>query len=207
MELQHINVKLFLDPSSNLDLWEVVPVFHGWIQAQNREELLIDVADYRHVPGGPGIVLIGHDADYSLDNSENRLGIRYNRKTILSGSNQYRLSQALGAALEASERLESDHRLKGQIRFGRREIKVFVNDRLLVPNVQSSYDSIESEIEKFFADLLNGLGFALHREDNPRNPFGLTVETSREFEVDRVLKKLGIQVSETISASAEGKII
>jgi len=206
MELQHINVKLFLDSSPNLDLWDIVPVFHSWIQAQSREELLIDVADYRHVPGGPGIVLIGHDADYSLDICENRLGIRYNRKTIVSGTNRDRLSQSLGMALKACEKLEADPRLNGQIRFGRREIKVFVNDRLLVPNLPSSYESVESEIKDFFADLLNGLGIAIHREEKPENFFGLTAKTSREFEVYGLLKKLGMQVSESVSSSSREKL-
>jgi hypothetical protein len=198
MELQHINVKLFLDPAPSLDLWEVVPVFHSWIQTQLWEELLIDVADYRHVPAGPGIVLVGHEADYCVDNGENRLGLRYNRKTKVSGTNQDRLCQALKAALMACERLEVDDRLEGQIRFGRSELKVFVNDRLLVPNVQSSYESIEPEINLFFEDLLNGKDFVLSRENNPKNLFGLTVKADRGFEIEELLKKLSGKVSKPI---------
>ena len=203
MELQHINVKLFLDSSPSLDLWGVVPVFHSWIQTQIWDELLIDVADYRHVPAGPGIVLVGHEADYSVDNSENRLGLRYNRKTKVDGTNPDRLCQALSAALKACERLEADDRLKGQIRFGRSELKVSVNDRLLVPNFQSSYESIEPEIKFFFADLLNGTDFVLSREDNPRNPFGLTVKAGREFEIEGLLKKLGVKASESTLKSSK----
>jgi hypothetical protein len=206
MELQHINVKLFLDPTPNLDLWEVVPVFHSWIQTQLWEELLIDVADYRHVPAGPGIVLVGHEADYSIDNSENRLGLRYNRKTKVSGTNPDRLCQALKAALMACERLEADDRLKGQVRFGRSELKVFVNDRLLVPNVQSSYESIEPEINFFFADLFNGKDFDLRREDNPRNSFGLTVKAGREFEIEELLKKLSGKVSKPVLNASREKL-
>jgi hypothetical protein len=206
MELQHINVKLFLDPAPSLNLWEVVPVFHSWIQTQLWEELLIDVADYRHVPAGPGIVLVGHEADYSVDNSENRLGLRYNRKTKVNGTNQDRLRQAFRAALMACERLEADDRLKGQIRFGRSELKVFVNDRLLVPNLPSSYESIEPEIKLFFADLLNESDFVLSREDNPRNLFGLTVKASREFEIEKLVKKISGKISEPILNSSREKI-
>ena len=49
-------------------------VFHQWIRDSVCPEMLIDVADYRHVPAGPGVMLIGHEANYSLDNRENRLG-------------------------------------------------------------------------------------------------------------------------------------
>ena len=43
------------------------------------------MADYRHVPEGPGVMLIGHQANYSVDNTDNRLGVRYNRKEPLEG--------------------------------------------------------------------------------------------------------------------------
>ena len=82
MELQHLNVKLLLENSQDLDLDAIVNIFHGWIQEQLCEELLLDVADYRHVHHGPGVVLIGHEADYAIDNTDGRWGIRYNRKAV-----------------------------------------------------------------------------------------------------------------------------
>ena len=56
MELQHVNVKLFLEKPKNVDLDALIPVFHAWVQDQVCEELLIDVADYRHLNGGPGVI-------------------------------------------------------------------------------------------------------------------------------------------------------
>ena len=82
------------------------------------DELLLDVADYRHVHEGPGVVLIGHQANYSVDNTDNRLGVRYNRKAPLDGTNQDRLTQATRAALTAFQRLEAESGLKGKLRFG-----------------------------------------------------------------------------------------
>src|SRR6266436_9799720 len=123
VDLQHINVKLLLSNAEELELDGVIPVFHSWIQAQVSEELLLDVADYRHVHGGPGIVLIGHEADYSLDNTDNRWGVRYNRKTAARGDNQERLKQAARAALLAGQRLQQDGRLK--LYFKGDEIEIF----------------------------------------------------------------------------------
>src|SRR5579872_1428900 len=80
MNLQHVNVKLVLDDPASVDLEPLIPIFHSWISERVFEELLLDVADYRHVPSGPGVVLIGHQANYSVDNMGNRLGVRYNRK-------------------------------------------------------------------------------------------------------------------------------
>ncbi|PYU19621.1 MAG: hypothetical protein DMG32_24145 [Acidobacteria bacterium] len=67
MHLEHVNVKLLVKSPEEVDLEPLIPVFHSWIQAQVFEELLLDVADYRHVPAGPGVVLIGHQANYSVE--------------------------------------------------------------------------------------------------------------------------------------------
>ena len=64
---------------------QLIPVFHRWIREQAMPELLIDVADYSHVPAGPGVMVIGHEANYSVDNRENRLGLLYNRRAALEG--------------------------------------------------------------------------------------------------------------------------
>jgi len=134
IELQHINVKLLLKESENLNLDWVIPVFHSWIQDQIFDELLLDVADYRHVKQGPGLMLIGHEADYSLDNTDGLLGIRYNRKAPLAGTNLDRLTQAARSALLACRRLESDARLNGGFQFNGQDVQLFINDRLLAPN-------------------------------------------------------------------------
>lgn len=48
------------------DLEPAITVFHRCIQRGWLEGRLIDVADYRHVPSGPGVMLVGHDVDYAL---------------------------------------------------------------------------------------------------------------------------------------------
>ncbi len=117
MELQHINVKLLLGPATEADLEPLIPIFHNWIQDRLCPELLLDIADYRHVHAGPGVVLIGHEANYSVDNTDDRLGVRYNRKGVLNGNNQSRLAQAAEAALVACQRLADDPRVGGRLRF------------------------------------------------------------------------------------------
>ena len=47
-----------------VELEKLVPVFNEWILNKKiDDELLIDVADYAHVPQGPGVVLIGPHTD------------------------------------------------------------------------------------------------------------------------------------------------
>src|SRR5271156_2593553 len=99
VKLQHVNVKLMLKDQAGVDLEPLIPIFHSWISGRVFETMLLDVADYRHVPGGPGLVLSGHKGDYSVDNTGNRLGVRYNRKTPIDGDSRDALRQAAREAL------------------------------------------------------------------------------------------------------------
>lgn len=190
INLQHVNVKLLASNGAGVDLGLLIPIFHSWIRDHVFEELLLDVADYRHVPEGPGVVVIGHQANYSVDNTDGRLGVRYNRKSALDGSNGDRLRQAARAALAAFQRLESEAALKGQLRFGGRELEVFVNDRALAPNDMATRAATQTELQAFFGKLFQGAGYALSHEAEPRRLFGVRAKTSRPFTVAELLANL-----------------
>jgi hypothetical protein len=193
MELQHVNVKLFVQDPEKLDLERFVPIFHGWIQEQGSDELLLDVADYRHLPAGPGVVLIGHQANYSVDNTGNRLGVRYNRKAALEGGNLDRFAQATRAALLACRRLESDPRVEGRMRFNGREIELFINDRLLAPNAEETRAAAEPEVRQFFRNLFAGSDFSLaYSNGDPRRLFSVTAESARPFTIEDLLENLQV---------------
>jgi hypothetical protein len=190
MELQHVNVKLFIAEPAELDLGALIPVFQQWIEAQVCEELLLDVADYRHVHAGPGVVLIGYQGDYSVDNTDDRLGVRYNRKAALDGSNQDRLKQAARAALTAFARLEAEPHLEGKLRFDGREIEVFINDRLIAPNNDATRKAAETDLQKFFRQLFRPGEFSLSYPRDPRRLFSASATASRQFSVADLLANL-----------------
>src|SRR5438067_13460223 len=114
--IQHVRVKIFACEPVSIDLGDAIPVFHRWIQDRACPELLIDVADYRHVPDGPGVMLIGHEANYSLDNTKGRLGLLYNRKRA-GGEAQENLRQAFDAAVAACQLLELEPAFAGRLKF------------------------------------------------------------------------------------------
>jgi len=190
MELQHINVKLLVENPADVGLEPLIPVFHNWIQNQVFEELLLDVADYRHVPEGPGVVLIGHQANYSVDNTDNRLGVRYNRKWPLDGGNADRLEQAARAALNACERLQAEARLGGKLRFNGRDVEVFINDRLVAPNGDGPREAAEPELRKFLGRLFRGDDYSLSYGSDPRRLFGVRAKSSRAFTTAELLENL-----------------
>jgi len=190
MELQHVNVKLMLANPDEIDLEPLIPIFHSWIQEQVPGELLLDVADYRHVHAGPGVVLIGHQGDYSVDNGQSRLGVRYNRKAELDGDNESRLAQAVVAALTACRRLEADARLDGKFRFGGREIELFVNDRMLAPNRESTRQAAEPELRAFLGRLFAGKSYSLSFSSDPRKLFAVSVQSAQPFTASELLANL-----------------
>ena len=57
------------------DLEQIVELFHQWVADQSMPEMLIDIADYRHVPDGPGSVLVGLESDYAIDHAGGRYGL------------------------------------------------------------------------------------------------------------------------------------
>lgn len=189
-QLQHVNVKLLVQNPEDFDLEALIPVFHNWIEEQIPGELLLDIADYRHVPAGPGVVLIGHQGDYSVDNTGNRLGVRYNRKAPLDGSNEDRLKQAARAALTACQRLESDSRLGGTLRFGGQEIEIFINDRLLAPNSDATRQAAEPELRAFAAKVFRGADYSVTYESDRRKLFRATFKAARTFTTADLLESL-----------------
>ncbi|MCL5006095.1 MAG: hypothetical protein M1404_06135 [Acidobacteria bacterium] len=190
MELQHINVKLLLGKPEQVDLEPLVPIFHEWIQDQVWDDLLLDVADYRHVHAGPGVILIGHEGNYSVDNSHNRLGVRYNRKAALNGSNHDRMKQAAQAALRACERLEADPRLDGKLHFNGQEIEIILNDRLLAPNTPATRETVTAELVPFLQQLFAGSAYSLTFDSDPRSLSRACVKASQAFSAAALSKNL-----------------
>jgi len=191
MNLQHLNIKFYLENPELVNLAEYGAVFNTWIQKQRLEELLIDVADYLHVYHGPGILLIGYEADYSLDNRGGRLGLLYNRKEQMDGTSQEKLAQAARAALTAAQILEKENNLK----FNGSEVQLTVNDRLLVPNSPESFSALESDLNVFFNRLYEGTENKLTHQPDPRERFTVDVKTEARFDVDTLLKNLSVEVA------------
>jgi hypothetical protein len=191
MNVQHINIKFFIENPETANLADYAAVFNSWIQKQRLEELLIDVADYLHVHNGPGIMLIGHEADYSLDNRAGRLGLLYNRKAQLDGTTQEKFAQAIRALLTTAQILEKENGLK----FNTQEAQIIINDRLLVPNTPETFAVLEPDLKAFFSALYNGAEYSLAHYTDPRERFTINVITKSTFDVEALLKNLSAEAA------------
>jgi hypothetical protein len=189
MNVQHINIKFYIENAESVKIADFYPVFNTWTQTQRLDELLVDVADYLHVHNGPGLMLIGHEADYSLDNRAGRLGLLYNRKEQLEGTTQEKLVQAARAALTVALILQNENGLK----FNGQEVQVIVNDRLLAPNNTKTFGALEPDLKAFFNKLFNSAEYTLTNIAEPRERFTVNVNASKNFDLETLLKNLPVQ--------------
>jgi hypothetical protein len=170
-------VKFYIDDANKLAHDQIVPVFHSWIQFHSiRDHLLIDVADYAHVPNGPGIVLVAHEANIYLDDVDGRWGVTYSRKTPIAGSFGDRLRACFGTALEAAQLLE-ENALLGGIKFRTNEASFKINDRLYAPNTPQTFAALKPDLEKFSHSLFGGNVTLEHKLD-PKRLFEVKISAS-----------------------------
>src|SRR3970040_2096363 len=103
MDLQKLNVKIFVEQPNDIPLSDFIDVFHGWIQAT--DGIYHDVADYSHMQAGPGIVLVAREANMSIDETGGRRGLLHSQKVSMTGTNQEKLCAVFRIALENCRRL------------------------------------------------------------------------------------------------------
>ncbi len=183
MNLQHVNVKINVDGELGVSTDKIIEAFHRWIQEQAFDELLVDVADYRHVPNGPGILAVGLEADYTLDQADGRWGLRYNRKAALEGQNVDRILQALRSAAQACRSLEQE--FDGALKFRRDEFELFINDRALAPNSPETFEACKGDLEAFL-EKIGGGSFVPSHQDDARRLFGVTVTPAKALDLDAI---------------------
>jgi hypothetical protein len=149
MELHRLGVKFFAAEAAAFPIRDCVPVFHSWIQQQAIPgHLLIDVHDYSHVHQGPGILLVAHEGNFSLDQAEGRLGLYYYRKTAGQGDFETQLHDGFASALRACSLLEREAALTPRLQFFSDEAVVVFNDRLAAANDDKTFTRLQPAVAR-----------------------------------------------------------
>ncbi len=176
-----IAIKLFA-ASDTFEHSEFVPIFHHWIQAQDFPgHLLIDVADYAHVPAGPGTVLVATEANIYMDRAENRLGLLYVRKQPIAGAAKF--SQTLRGVLvetfRAATKLEKDPALAGRLKFRTNEISIRLNDRLAAPNTPENFHAVKNEVEPLAREFFGTTTLIEHHNASPQTLLDVRLKSTQ----------------------------
>jgi hypothetical protein len=198
---KRLSVKLFAANPEVVDASAFMPVFQRWIQRKSVEGLLIDVADYKHVPDGPGMVLIGHEGDYSYSYADGRPGLLYVRKVAFGGDLAASVAAACRLALLAAQLLEAEKKLGG-LKFNYDEAQIGLLDRLKTPNTPEEWTSVKAELEPSLAALYGDTPIELIsvRED-PREALTVGLSASGPVSAADLLDRLAkiVGVTEQIS--------
>ena len=178
MDAYKLQLKIFLTPDSaqKVALEAFIPVFHRWIKERVLPEMVIDVANYAHVPKGPGVVLIGHGSDYFLDEGEGRPGLMHNRKRAGFAPGE-RLADLARRTLHAAALLEREAAFGGKVRFATCELLFKVNDRLAAPNTPETFAACKPELEALATKLYGG-GVTLAPAGGPKDLFGVRITSA-----------------------------
>jgi hypothetical protein len=191
MDAHKLQLKIYLTAESTktVDPEAFTPVFHRWIKQRTLPELMIDVANYVHVPEGPSIALIGHGSDYFIDEGEGRMGLIGNRKRSGPPAAE-RLGDLARRTLYAASLLEKELTLTGKVKFATGELLLRVNDRLAAPSDDATLAALRPEIEAF-ARKIFAAPVELSRVGGPKDLFAVRLTTATTAPLATLLERAG----------------
>jgi len=163
--VRRVCAKLYADRAEGIRDDIFVALFHEWIQQRVLPGVLIDVADYTHVPDGPGIILVGHATTFALDRGDGRFGLLAQRRRPDSDARNAIVS-VVRELLEVATRLEADSRLEGALVFDRSVLRIEVNDRLHARNTDASFEEFAPLARHAIAEVLDSSPMAIERIEN-----------------------------------------
>ncbi len=192
MKSEKLQIKFYATPeaAAALELEAVVPVFHRFIREQLFDELMIDVADYKHVKNGPGVVLVGDANDYYLDEGEGRPGLLFSRKRHGSGP-ESRLREGFARALKACTLLEQAPELGGKLQFATNEVLLRLPDRLNAPNDDATFAEVSAELSPLLDKLFGAGAHSVSRGPGLPEAFSLRVKAQSKPTLSALLASLG----------------
>lgn len=194
-----LSVKFFFEDLS-VDVETFIPVFHRWIRENVvHNELLLDVADYKHVLDGPAIFLIGHEADYVVDLTDARPGLMYVRKRDAGSDLADALGTTMSQALNGVKLTEDDVELKGKLKLRTDAATIVLLDRLNYPNAANgdgadSAASAQAQLSDNLAAIFGDDATVTRVANDAREPLTFKLSAPSAPDVDTILSQLGSAV-------------
>jgi hypothetical protein len=177
MDIERFCVKFFARLGVEVDDALFIDIFHEWIRHKKLGGILLDVADYRHVPEGPGIMLITHEINFAMDYSEGRFGLLAQRKAGAGGSYPERILELVRATAAFGTLLEDDPHLEGRLRLEAGTFHYIANDRLAASNDDLGFAALKPDLEAAASLIYPDRQFSVSRvENDPRDRLTAVVE-------------------------------
>jgi hypothetical protein len=193
MNLERFSLKFFARPGADINEAIFIDIFHEWIRLKRLSGILLDVVDYRHVPEGPGIMLISHDINFSVAYSGGRFKLSAQRKRGAGLTQQERILELIRASVEFGALLETDPRLNGRLRLEGGAFHYIANDRLLAPNTTATFLALQPDLSAVATRLYPGQRVSLTRQQNdPRERLTALVEAGASLDMAVLRERVGV---------------
>jgi hypothetical protein len=191
MDVFKISAKMYAARAA-VEPGEILAGFHRWIVAQSTPgHTWIDVADYSHVQGGPGVVLVGIEANVSVEQSDGTWGVVYTRKQPWPGVADlaWRLRKAVHGAAQCAGVLAGDPLFAGRIEFATDRVLLRLNDRLEAPNSERTLSQVRGALTAV-GESIWGAGITIEHHPARLALFEAIVRGSQSVGLTTVLGRL-----------------
>ena len=180
MTPKRLSAKVFFDASTAIEAADLIPVFHSWISRQSVEEMLIDVTDYSHVHEGPALLLVALEADYVLDLTDGKPGIRYIRKRAMPDSLGEAMHLVIKQVTQAASLLASSRLLEVAASFDASRLELSVLDKLNYP--VSNQEVFKATFQKVAGELFDAESINIEAvEPDTRRPLRFELQGQQAF--------------------------
>ena len=187
--LQRIQIKIASDAPAGLKLEPFIEIFSRW-RKEPHPAAWVDLADYAHLPRGPGIILVGQRCNLSFDMAEPGPGILYSAKKGLAGSHAGRIGSALRGCLEFSKRLIGEPEFPPGVRLQTDSLEIRFHDRLETPPTTSTHEELRPVVEQVLNSLYGEGEYELRPQTNPKECFGFSVRANKAEPLDALFERV-----------------
>ncbi len=187
MSLRRIDVKLPITNPEDSDNAAYTGIFTRWL---SDEERWLDIADYTHVPSGPTVMIVGDDAQFSIDAGKGELGVLYSHRGELEGSDTERLEHVLRTALQLVADLESEDDCPIRVRTDRAD--VVVNDRLAHPNQDDTAAALTTAVTAAAESVFGAAPTSVEHTGGPDQRLGVRVTVASNVPAGQILADAGV---------------
>lgn len=175
IDLQRISIKIHSEAPAGVPLDPFLEIFGRWRADKTHPAEWIDLADYAHVPKGPGIVLIGIKALFSFDLTDPAPGLLYITRRGLAGTPEQRIKTALRSALDLSQRITAEKNYPAAAKLRTNSLELRLLDRLVTPRTPATDTAMKPAIEAALNATFGSGGYQLTPAPADGSPYGYNV--------------------------------
>lgn len=190
MNVQKITAKLFTDAPADPSLDPFLTIFGRWRHDETHPTGWVDMADYAHVPKGPGIMLVGQRGNLAMDMADPGPGILYSNKKDLEGTIEDRILETFTRCTELARELiaqpEYPEAFKPRAGFW----ELAFNDRLDLPNTEATDRLLRPAVDRALDELLGAGSYMIIRQSDSSRRYGFIIHCSAVDCLDSLSAKL-----------------